>query len=139
MLHSALELQDQSLAKMDEEKFRAGLSAKINISLRIVQVFQKEKLDFVMFFSSISSFVKIAGQSNYAAGCIFKDVFASRLSQEWNCAVKVINLGYIGLAGVVASEEYRERMEKLGLGSIELPEIMENWKSFCPVPSIKLC
>ena len=43
--------------------------------------FGQEALDFVVFFSSLQSFSKAAGQSNYAAGCTFKDAFASRLAK----------------------------------------------------------
>ncbi|HWU89394.1 MAG TPA: beta-ketoacyl synthase N-terminal-like domain-containing protein, partial [Kofleriaceae bacterium] len=65
---------------------------------------------------------KAAGQSNYAAGCTFKDAFASRLALEWPSAVKVMNWGYWGSVGIVASESYRARMAQLGVGSIEPEE-----------------
>jgi short-subunit dehydrogenase len=125
VVHSAIALQDQSMAKMNEERFKEGLAAKIDISVRIAQIFKDEALDFVLFFSSFMSFAKTAGQSNYAAGCTFKDAFAKRLSAELNCAVKVKNWGYWGNTGVVASKEYQERMEKMGIGSIDSIEAME--------------
>ncbi|HML90062.1 MAG TPA: SDR family NAD(P)-dependent oxidoreductase [Methylomusa anaerophila] len=125
VIHAAIVLLDQSLANMAEERFRAGLAAKVDVSVRIAQVFQKEPLDFVMFFSSTTSFVKAAGQSNYAAGCTFKDAFARQLAREWPGAVKVINWGYWGGVGIVASRDYQERMAKLGIGSIEPPEAMD--------------
>jgi polyketide synthase PksN len=125
VIHSAIVLLDQSLAKMDEEKFQAGLSAKIDVSVRMAQVFQKEPLDFVMFFSALNSFIKAPGQSNYAAGCTFKDAFAHQLSHEWPCKVKVMNWGYWGSIGIVASKEYQERMAKAGIGSIEPPDAMD--------------
>src|SRR5439155_21175954 len=93
VVHSAIILRDQSLANMDEERFRAGLSAKVDISVHLANVFSQEPLDFVLFFSSINAFTKMPGQSNYAAGCTFKDAFVHQLSLEWGCAVKVINWG----------------------------------------------
>ncbi|MBN2441654.1 MAG: SDR family NAD(P)-dependent oxidoreductase [Spirochaetales bacterium] len=125
VIHSAIVLLDQSLLKMEEDRFKAGLSAKIDVSVRMAQVFRKSSLDFVMFFSSINSFEKPAGQSNYASGCTFKDAFAHQLALEWPCTIKVMNWGYWGSIGIVASEEYKERMAKIGLGSIEPPEGME--------------
>ena len=125
VVHSAITLLDQSLANMDEERFKAALKPKIDVSVRMAQVFKEENMDFVMFFSSINSFAKMPGQSNYAAGCTFKDAFAGLLSKEWHCAVKVMNWGYWGSFGVVASKAYRERMEEAGIGSIEPPEAME--------------
>jgi acyl transferase domain-containing protein/thioesterase domain-containing protein/aryl carrier-like protein len=124
LIQAAIVLSDQSLANMDEERFRAGLAPKVDASVRLAQVFQKERLDFVIFFSSTTAFIKAAGQSNYAAGCAFKDAFAHRLAKEWPCAVKVMNWGYWGNVGIVASQAYRERMAKSGIGSIEPPEAM---------------
>lgn len=71
------------------------------------------------------SFLKSAGQSNYASGCTFKDAFASQLAKEWPCTVRLINWGYWGSFGVVNSEVYKERMARAGMDSIEPPEAME--------------
>ena len=125
VIHSAIVLLDRSLANMDEEQFRAGFMAKAGISLRLAQVFGKEPLDFVMFFSSMQSFSKAPGQSNYASGCTFKDAFAHRLALEWPCPVKVMNWGYWGKVGSVASKKYRDLMSRAGVGSIEPPEAMD--------------
>ena len=124
VIHSAIVLLDKSLANMDEQRFQAGLAAKIDVSVRMAQVFAKESLDFVLFFSSMNAFIKSPGQSNYAAGCTFKDAFAHQLLHEWSCPVKVINWGYWGSVGIVASKEYQDRMVKAGVGSLEFPEVM---------------
>ena len=125
IIHSAIVLLDRSIANMEEDHFRAGLKAKVDVCVRIAQVFHDEELDFVIFFSSINSFSKTAGQSNYVAGCIFKDIFAHQLSQKWSCEVKVMNWGYWGSTGIVASEEYQKRLSKIGLDSIEPEDAME--------------
>lgn len=125
IVHAAIALQDQTLVNMEEAQFMDTISAKIDISVRMAQVFKKERLDFVLFFSSMISFIKSAGQSNYASGCTFKDGFAHQLSLAWQCEVKVINWGYWGSVGVVASEEYQKRMARLGIDSIEPPEAMK--------------
>jgi len=125
VVHSALVLSDQGLVNMEEERFKAGLEAKVDVSVRIAQVFKNEPLDFVMFFSSITAFTKAPGQSNYASGCVFKDTYAHQLAREWPCAVKVMNWGYWGSVGIVASAQYHEMMAKYGIGSIEPPEAMQ--------------
>ena len=134
VIHSAIVLSDQSLANMDEEQFQAGLRAKVDVSVRLVQVFQKEPLDFVLFFSAMQSFIKAPGQSNYASGCTFKDAFAQRLSQEWPCAVKIVNWGYWGSVGIVANSFYKERMENAGFGSIEPEEAMSALETLLQSP-----
>lgn len=125
IIHSAIVLQDQSLMNMNEECFRNVLSAKVDVSVRMAQVFRHEPLDFVLFFSSVQSFARASGQSNYAAGCSFKDAFAQRLSQVWPCAAAVMNWSYWGSVGVVSSPDYQKRMAQAGIGSIEAPEAME--------------
>jgi NAD(P)-dependent dehydrogenase (short-subunit alcohol dehydrogenase family) len=134
VVHAAMVLQDRSLALMDEERFRAGLAPKVEVSVRLAQVFATEPLDFVLFFSSTQSLSKAAGQSNYAAGCTFKDAFAGALAQHWSCAVKVMNWGYWGSVGVVASATYRARMAQQGFGSIEPAEGMRALEMLLGVP-----
>ncbi|MGW1130840.1 SDR family NAD(P)-dependent oxidoreductase [Streptomyces griseoluteus] len=124
VVHSALVLLDQSVARMPEERFRAAVRAKVDTSVRIAQVFMDEPLDFVLFFSSTNSFQRSAGQSNYVSGCVFKDAFAQLWRQSRPTAVKVVNWGYWGSVGVVASSEYQQRMERSGIGSIEPAEGM---------------
>lgn len=127
VIHSAVGVMDKSLAKMEEKLFAAGFSAKAEVSVRIAQVFDKEKLDFVLFFSSLAAFGKTFGQSSYAAGCAFKDAFARSLANQWHCAVKVMNWGYwgyIGIGGKIA-ETFRNRLTQTGLGNIKSSEAME--------------
>src|SRR5205085_6715319 len=125
IVHSAIVLLDKSLANMDEERFRAGLAAKVDVCVRMAQVFRDEPLDFVLLFSSMAALLKSAGQSNYAAGCAFKDAFAH--AGVWgrpDGTVKVINWGYWGSIGVAASQEREARLAKAGLASIEPPAAM---------------
>ncbi|KJH66471.1 SDR family NAD(P)-dependent oxidoreductase [Chromobacterium violaceum] len=127
LVHSALVLDDARLEQMDEARFVAALDAKMAASVRMAEAFSPERnpeLDFALFFSSMISFSRAAGQANYAAGCAFADAFASRLGQRWPCPVKVINWGYWGSVGIVASPAHRARMAELGLGSIEPDEGM---------------
>ena len=124
VVHSAIVLQDQSIAGMEESEFRASLSAKVDISVNMDRVFGKQELDFMLWFSSIISFVKSPGQSNYAAGCTFKDSFAQKLQGERAYPVKIMNWGYWGKVGVVADESYNKTMGQMGIGSIEANEGM---------------
>ncbi|HET8843781.1 MAG TPA: SDR family oxidoreductase, partial [Ktedonobacteraceae bacterium] len=125
VVHSALVLQDQSLARMDLTRFKAGLAAKVDVSVQLARVFGQEPLDFALFFSSLNSFFTLPGQSNYAAGCSFEDEFVHQLARQWSCAVKVMNWGYWGSVGIVASRTYQESMARMGIGSIEAPEAMQ--------------
>ena len=88
------------------------------------QVFGRQEMDFMLFFSSVVSFVKSPAQSNYAAGCTFKDSFAQTLQQQRPYPVKIMNWGYWGSVGGAADEYHRKTMESMGIGSIEPHEGM---------------
>nr|CCC21123.1 type-I polyketide synthases [Streptomyces himastatinicus ATCC 53653] len=124
VIQAALVLRDQGLATMDEDTFRASLAAKVDASAAMAAVFADDDLDFALFFSSIQSFTTAAGQSNYASGCTFADAYAHALSGQWPGPVKVMNWGWWGSIGSVASDFHRERMARWGLLSIEPPEGM---------------
>ncbi|MGW1784018.1 SDR family NAD(P)-dependent oxidoreductase [Streptomyces sp. NPDC002143] len=124
VVHSALVLRDRGLANMEETDFRAALAAKVDTSVTMAQVFDREQLDFVLFFSSLQSFVTAAGQSNYAAGCAFADAYAHLLGRHLDCPVRVMNWGWWGSVGSVASAFHEQSMARWGLKSIEPPEAM---------------
>jgi acyl transferase domain-containing protein/acyl carrier protein/SAM-dependent methyltransferase len=124
VVHSALVLHDQSIAGMEEAAFRSSLSAKVDVAMNLDRVFGSDELDFMLFFSSIVSFVRPAGQCNYTAGCVFKDSFAQMLQQQRPYPVKTMNWGYWGNVGVAADDAHRRNMARVGLGSIEPEEGM---------------
>jgi hypothetical protein len=76
----------------------------------------------------------MAGQANYSAGNTFEDAFAHELSRVWPCPVKVINWGYWGSRGVVASAAYGARMAQAGVGSIEPEEGMAALEQLLSAP-----
>jgi acyl transferase domain-containing protein/NADPH:quinone reductase-like Zn-dependent oxidoreductase/acyl carrier protein/NADP-dependent 3-hydroxy acid dehydrogenase YdfG len=124
VVHAAIVLADRSLAAMEEANFVSALQVKTLTSEHLFAVFEEEALDFFVFFSSLQSFIKAPGQSNYVAGCCYADAVAhnARLRQAY--PVKVMHWGYWGSVGVVASADYRQRLAKQGIGSIEQAEGM---------------
>ncbi|MFD0727067.1 SDR family NAD(P)-dependent oxidoreductase [Lysobacter brunescens] len=130
VVHSALVLQDQTVRTMDEAVFRRSLAAKVDVSVNIAGAFAGLDLDFMLFFSSVASFHRDAGQSNYCAGCTFKDSFAQAMRARHPYPVKIVNWGYWGSVGVVSDAFFRKRMESRGIGSIEPEEAMRELDAF---------
>jgi len=122
VVHSALVLEDASLAAMEEDTLFNVLRPKVHGTHNLVRALKGRALDFCLFFSSIQSYIANTGQSNYTAACVAKDAFADLLHNGLAINSKVINWGYWGSVGVVATEHYRERMRKLQIGSIEAEE-----------------
>jgi FkbH-like protein len=132
-VHSAIVLEDKTLANMEEAAFRRALDPKSRGTVSLYRALRDEPLDFFLFFSSINSFQASMGQANYVAGCHFKDAFARALQAQTEAhrgdlasgpKVRVINWGFWGSVGVVASEDYRARLSAEGHGSIEPAEGM---------------
>jgi pimeloyl-ACP methyl ester carboxylesterase/NADP-dependent 3-hydroxy acid dehydrogenase YdfG/acyl carrier protein len=125
VIHSAVVLRDKVLEKMDEASFREALAPKVQGSVALYRAVREEPLDFMMFFSSTVALDGNTGQSNYTAGCTFKDAFAVYLGSQKSFPVKIINWGYWGSVGVAATPAQNRRMAESGLLSIEPAEGME--------------
>lgn len=122
VFHSALVLKDQTVEKMNEDTLLSVVNPKALGSFILLKTLKQEKLDFMLFFSSIQSYVCNAGQGNYASASTFEDAFASYIRETKKINAKVINWGFWGSVGVVASEDYRKRMEQKGMYSIRPEE-----------------
>ena len=140
VLHTAIVLGDQSLARMDEARFHSTYSAKADVSVNLADAFGDQPLDFVAFFSSMQAFFKAPGQANYAAGCTFADAYAERLRTQLRCPVKVLNWGYWAGVGIVTDDNYRARMAQAGIASIEPDEGMAAYDTLMasPYPQLAL-
>ncbi len=124
VIHSALVLKDMIIENLSEEALESTLEPKYEGTQSIYEIFKNDKLDFILFFSSIQSFAGNMGQSNYAAACYYKDSYANYMAQKLETPVKIINWGYWGSVGVAATEQYKRRMAQQGVHSIEVEEGM---------------
>lgn len=126
IIHSAMVLEDNLLTNMSLEGFSKVLSPKVTGAMVLNQVTANEELDFILFFSSLQSFVGNFGQGNYAAASTFLDGYAKYMAQQRSYPVSVINWGYWGDVGAVANDKYRELMLRQGMHSLEIPEGIES-------------
>lgn len=126
VIHSAIVLADEGLRDMTEAQFKTALAPKVRGSINLGKVLEGEAMDWICFFSSSISFFGSPGQSNYAAGCTFKDAYAHALGATMGRPVRIINWGYWGSVGIVAGEADRERLGKQGIYSIEPEEAFSN-------------
>ncbi|HHF7060629.1 TPA: alpha/beta fold hydrolase [Streptococcus mutans] len=124
-IHSAIVLQDHTIATMQEEDLKAVLAPKVQGSVIFYHAMKNQPLDFMLFFSSTQSYIGNIGQANYAAACTFKDSYAQYIENREDFKVHVINWGYWGSVGIVSTKEYNEQLKKVGSKSIEPLEGME--------------
>jgi polyketide synthase PksN len=125
VIHSAIVMKDRAIRNMSERDLLDSLEPKVTGSIVLYEAVKEENLDFIMFFSSIQSFVGNGGQANYAAACGFKDSFALHLMKSGKIPVKIINWGYWGSVGVASSKEHNKIMASKGMLSIQPEEGME--------------
>ncbi|MDC0708552.1 SDR family NAD(P)-dependent oxidoreductase [Stigmatella sp. ncwal1] len=122
VIHSAIVLRDGIIGRMTEEQLRSALAPKTRGMVILNHVLEAEPVDFLAFFSSAISFTGAAGQANYAAASTFEDSFALYLDQRMKRPVRIFNWGFWGEVGVVATDDYRERMARRGVGALSREE-----------------
>ncbi|HSH64843.1 MAG TPA: type I polyketide synthase [Bacteroidia bacterium] len=126
IFHTAIVLKDSLIKNMTEKDFKMAFDPKAIATHYLLETFSTEPLDFICFYSSIQSQVNAAGQSNYAAGCNYKDSYAHAFQEgKENTNIYIINWGYWGQVGIVANKEYQERLASFGLESINEYEGMQ--------------
>ncbi len=122
VIHSAIVLKDKTLGMMNETEFIEAFLPKVSGSINLIETFRGEPLDWFCFFSSAQSILSAPGQSNYAAGCTFKDAIARSLRSVADFPVHIINWGYWGDIGIVATDFYRQAMANQGIHSLTIEE-----------------
>ena len=76
IVHSAGVLDDDTLLKLNWERFSKVMAPKIDGSWNLYQLTKNLRLDFFVLFSSLASVFGNAGQGNYAAANAFLDALA---------------------------------------------------------------
>jgi 3-oxoacyl-(acyl-carrier-protein) synthase/NAD(P)-dependent dehydrogenase (short-subunit alcohol dehydrogenase family)/acyl carrier protein/SAM-dependent methyltransferase len=120
-IHSAIIMQDGALEQMDRARFDAAYAIKAAGCAALAAATAADRLDFLLLFSSANSFAAMPGQANYVAGCLAKDGFGRRLARR-GVRVRVINWGFWGEVGRVATPAYRERLAKAGVQPLTIEE-----------------
>ena len=120
-VHSAIVMQDGALEHMDDAIFDAAFRVKAAGCAALAAATADDPLDFLLLFSSANSFAAMPGQANYVAGCLAKDGFGLKLSRQGR-PVRIVNWGFWGEVGRVATPEYRERLAKAGVRPLTTEE-----------------
>jgi acyl transferase domain-containing protein/SAM-dependent methyltransferase len=108
VIHSALVMASGLIKNMNEGIFKQALEPKFKGSFILNQLLSKEKLDFLLFFSSIITFRGDKGGSNYAAGCAFQDAYTHFLRTAYQRPSITINWGRWGEVGVTANARFKK-------------------------------
>jgi NAD(P)-dependent dehydrogenase (short-subunit alcohol dehydrogenase family) len=122
VVHSALVLRDRSFDRMREEDLLAALGPKVEGFAVLAREAHRAGAGWLLVFSSVVSLYHGPGQANYNAGSTFTDEYARWAEATYGLPVRVINWGFWGEVGVVATPRHRREMAARGLGSIGVAE-----------------
>ncbi|MFZ6030184.1 MAG: SDR family NAD(P)-dependent oxidoreductase [Chloroflexota bacterium] len=128
------------------EAATAVLAPKVQGALVLAEIFEKQSLDFMLFFSSLSALLGEFGQADYCAANAFLDAFAR--SQSCRHAGRFISVNWdtwreIGMATHTevpdALREWRAAQLEAAVTPREGIEVLERILLRCTAPQIAIC
>jgi hypothetical protein len=109
---------------MSLDDYKASLAPKMRGTWNLHEKLSKEDLDFFIMLSSTAGIIGNASQAAYSAASTFLDAFADYRNNLGLPAV-TIDLGMVSDVGYLAvNADLRHMLEKLGLSSVYLPELL---------------
>ncbi|ENH70099.1 Lovastatin nonaketide synthase [Fusarium oxysporum f. sp. cubense race 1] len=111
--NGALVLKDQLFVKMEPDALSDVFAPKVDGTIHLSDIFSEPTLDFFVLFSSMSSVVGNAGQSNYNAASLFQAAIAQQ-RRDKGLAASVMALGMVADVGYIAAKgpTLMERLKK---------------------------
>nr|ALQ32979.1 putative polyketide synthase [Fusarium sp. NRRL 25184] len=111
--NGALVLKDQLFVKMEPDALSDVFAPKVDGTIHLSDIFSEPTLDFFVLFSSMSSVVGNAGQSNYNAASLFQAAIAQQ-RRDRGLAASVMALGMVADVGYIAAKgpTLMERLKK---------------------------
>ncbi|MDP0502025.1 MAG: SDR family NAD(P)-dependent oxidoreductase, partial [Verrucomicrobiota bacterium JB022] len=122
VIHAAMVLRDTSIARMSATDLTAALAPKLPGTHALLTACAEQPLDFCLMFSSAQSFLASPGQANYAAASTGQDAVAAAWRPHVPFPIQIVNWGFWGEIGAVASEDYRRSLAEVGVRSISRAE-----------------
>lgn len=122
VIHAAFVMGDGVIAGLDEERLLGVLAPKVAGSVALCRALWDLEVDRLIFFSSAISFTGAHGQGAYAAASSFMDSYARYAASRWGRRVTILDWGFWGEIGAVATDEYRARMAKQGVVGLSTEE-----------------
>ena len=111
----AMVLKDVATREMNHEDMTRVLKPKVDGSVHLDRLFADQKLDFFIFFSSMTGVIGNMGQANYTAANTFMCSLAAQRRKR-GLAASVINIGVVIGVGYVTREVSQADQKNLHKG-----------------------
>ncbi len=122
VIHGAMVLDDEFMAELDDDRFNNVLYPKILGAWNLHEATKDLPLEHFICFSSFSSLVGAAKQSNYNAGNYFLDSLAHH---RHSLGLPALTINWSALSGagfVQRNEKTAQYLDKLGMKSLSMDE-----------------
>ncbi|XP_036375434.1 highly reducing polyketide synthase SAT13-like [Megalops cyprinoides] len=124
VFHSAVVLHDGLLETLDMSLFEKVMKPKIQGALNLHHATKEYKLDYFVCYSSISSCIGNASQTNYGSANSFLDMFC-HYRRNRGLAGQSINWGPLNVGLLLDKAEFHTFLASKGLMTMELSDIHE--------------
>jgi amino acid adenylation domain-containing protein len=122
VVHGAMVLDDEFMVELDEDRFNSALHPKILGAWNLHEATKDFPLEHFICFSSFSSVVGGAKQSNYNSGNFFLDSLAHH-RRSLGLPALTINWSALSGAGIVQrNEKTAQYLDKMGMKSLSMEE-----------------
>ncbi|CAL8313392.1 unnamed protein product [Merluccius merluccius] len=122
VFHSAVVLHDGLIETLNRSLYEKVLKPKVNGALNLHHATLHCQLDYFVCYSSISSFLGNASQTNYAAANTFLDTFC-QYRRRRGLPGQSINWGAMNLGLLLNKEHVQRFLEAKGMMVLEVPEV----------------
>ena len=122
VFHSAVVLHDGLIETLNRSLYEKVLKPKVNGALNLHHATLHCQLDYFVCYSSISSFLGNASQTNYAAANAFLDTFC-QYRRKRGLPGQSINWGAMNLGLLLNKEHLQRFLEAKGMMVLEVPEV----------------
>ncbi len=122
VIHGAMVLDDEFMAELDDDRFSKVLNPKILGAWNLHEATRSLPLEHFICFSSFSSLVGGAKQSNYNSGNYFLDALAHH---RHSLGLPALTINWTALSGagfVQRNEKTAQYLDKLGMKSLSMDE-----------------
>jgi acyl transferase domain-containing protein/NADPH:quinone reductase-like Zn-dependent oxidoreductase/NADP-dependent 3-hydroxy acid dehydrogenase YdfG/SAM-dependent methyltransferase/acyl carrier protein len=122
IVHCAMVLDDDPLTELTTERIRTALAPKMQGGLVLDSLTADQELDFMVFYSSITTVIGMFRQGNYAAGNLFLEAL-TRARRHTGRPVMTIGWGMISDIGYVARNQLNDTLAHLGAHPVTPDEV----------------
>ncbi|MEV6674747.1 SDR family NAD(P)-dependent oxidoreductase [Streptomyces sp. NPDC051162] len=119
VVHCAMQLEDDLLTELTDERFAAPLKAKMAGALVLDRILGERDLELFTLYSSGTTFLGNVRQSNYVAANLFLEALARR-RRNAGAAGEAIAWGAIGETGYVARNGLTRTLASVGIEPLTL-------------------